>query len=348
MTETYTALKEFGGSFLGPSLTVYARELENRANSKLPVCLAREGWLFYELLTQLRHQRLIHLDYAPVYLRLSRTLLFRAMLGESLTYSIAMKMDFEGNMLQLMMKRFGLQMHEAYSCLPAELLLMSVSLPNDGQKVIEWLEPYNEPLAKQVEATRSATSNYFRSLGLCDASLAPLMLDVGYSGSIQKLCTNFLSRDTQGLYYIASNPGEHIIGDNKAVLYGVFREGAQWKENYTMLERSLLLECMMTAPHGQVVDIRQAQDNEYVFFYGREASSQRYYQNLQAVLDGAIEAVTQAFQQDVTYSVSEIEQLFEVFANKPGAIPKAAWHLFTADDDITGNGIVNPLKIFGI
>ncbi|MGQ0335423.1 hypothetical protein [Halomonas elongata] len=347
MKETHSALREFGASFLGPSLTTYVREVEQQAKGKLPVCLAREGWLIHKLLTHLSEQKLIQLDYEPVYLKLSRTLLFRAMLGEPLTYTVALKMDFKGTVLDLLMKRFGLQMHEVFACIPSEVLGFGVSLPDNADEVREWLKPHDQRLQQQVEPTRRAVEHYFRSQGL-DGDPVPLMLDVGYSGSIQKLCTRFLERDTEGLYFIATKPGKQTIGENTAQLTGVFREGVNWQENYTMLERSLLLECMMTAPHGQVVDVREAQDGEFIFFHGREASSQRYYQNLHAVLEGAIESVTEALRNDVTYTKEEVEALFEVFSTRPGAIPQAAWHLFTADDDITGNGMVTPLQIFGI
>lgn len=348
MKETYIALKEFGASFLGPSLTVYVREVEKQAAGRLPICLAREGWLLHQLLSHLSSEKLIHLEHQPVYLKLSRTLLFRAMLGDPLAYSIALKMEFQGTLLDLMMKRFGLQMHEAFTCLPAEALRFNVTLPDDADTVRGWLEPHDEKLFKQVEPTRQATKDYFESQCLGLGHPIPLMLDVGYSGSIQKLCTRFLNCDTEGLYFIATKPGNQLCGDNTALIKGVFQEGVSWKEDYTMLERSLLLECLMTAPHGQVVDVRMTQSGEYMFFYGREASSQRYYQNLQAVLDGAVEAVADAFRHDITYTKHEVESMFEVFATRPGAIPKAAWHLFTADDDITGHGMVSPLQIFGI
>ncbi|MBF7052337.1 HAD family hydrolase [Halomonas sp. KAO] len=348
MKETYTALKEFGATFLGPALTMYARAVEQEAHDKLPVCLAREGWLLHQLLTHLYDEGLIHLDRAPIYLKVSRTLLFRAMLGEAATWDIALKMEFEGTLLELLMKRFGLQMHEAFASMPAEVLGFKLSLPEQADEVREWLTPHAERLKQQAAPTHQAAYRYFQDQGLTQEEVMPLLLDVGYAGSIQKLCTRFVQRDTAGLYFIATKPGKQSLGDQVATMKGVFREGVAWKEDYTLLERSLLLECMMTAPHGQVVDIRQSQDGDYLFFYGREASSQRYYQNLEAVLEGAREAVTEALRNKVTYSVEEVESLYEVFATRPGAIPQAAWHLFTADDDITGNGMVNPLQIFGI
>lgn len=347
MKETYTALREFGAVFLGPALSVYLRAVEKQAAGKLSVCLAREGWLIHRLVEHLRQEGLMRLAHGPVYLQVSRTLLFRATLGEQMPGDAALQMDFQGTVRELLMKRFGLQMHEADDCLPREILDLGLTLPDQAEEVGQWLSPYAARLQQRVAPTRSAVYHYFEEQGLC-GELTPLMLDVGYSGTIQKLCTHLVGRETDGLYFIANNAGKQRVGNQNINMAGVFRENVGWQENYTMLERSLFLECMMTAPHGQVVDIQQTRQGDYLFFHGREASSQRYYQNLEAVFEGAKGAVTEAFRHGITYSVEEVEALYEVFTTQPGAIPQAVRHLFTADDDITGNGMANPFHIFGI
>lgn len=347
MKETYTALREFGAAFLGPALTMYARAVEENGSGRLPVCLAREGWLIHKLLTRLESEGLVEFDHSPIYLKVSRTLLFRAMVGEPDIWPLAMKGSFSGSVLELLMKRFGFQMHEVFACLPPELLNFTLQLPEDAEKVSEWLEPHTERLNEQVKYTRLALKEYFSRSGMYDRDLMPMMLDLGYSGTIQKLCTRLLERDTDGLYFIATQAGKTEVNGRTATLKGVFREGVEWKEGYTMLERSLYFECLMTAPHGQVVDILETNDGNLIFSHGREASSQRYYQDLEAILDGAIDSVVDAMHKDISYTTEEVEDLFDVFSTRPGALPQASWHLFTADDDISGNGMVNPLQIFG-
>lgn len=347
MKETYTALREFGAAFMGPALTMYARAVRDNSSGRLPVCLAREGWLIHRLLTRLESEGLVRFEHSPIYLKVSRTLLFRAMVGEPSIWPLAMKSGFSGSVLDLLMKRFGFQMHEVFACLPPELLGFTLELPEDAEKVSEWLEPHAERLNEQVKYTREALSEYFSRSGLYDQNLTPMMLDLGYAGTIQKLCTKLLNRDTDGLYFVATKAGQTDIDGHTATVRGVFREGVEWKQGYTMLERSLYFECLMTAPHGQVVDILQTHDGKLIFSHGREASSQRFYQDLEAVLDGAIDAVVEAMSKDITYTTEEVEDLFEVFSTRPGALPQASWHLFTADDDISGNGMVNPLHIFG-
>lgn len=329
-------------------LNHYTRELVKHSSGHRPVCLAREGWIFFQLLNHLSKQNLVDLPYAPCYLKVSRTLLFRSLLGEDENWEIALKHKFEGTVLNLLMKRFGLQLHEAFSLLPAELLGFSLSLPTDIEKVTGWLAPHNKRLRDHVAPTREALQHYLKQEGLLEKAPVPLMLDLGYAGTIQKLITKMIRRNTDGLYFIANSPGDTPVGKANAHMRGVFRENVRWSDGYVMLERSLLLESLMTAPHGQVVDMRLRTDGTLDFFYGRMAAPQRYYQDLETVLQGAIAGVEEGFRLGIQYSVEEIEAIYASFALPPSAIPKSAWHLFNIDDDFSGNGVINPAQLFGL
>lgn len=347
MKNTRQALREFGASFMGPAFLVYAKAVEAQGAGRVPVCLAREGWCFERLLTQLQARNLVTFEHSPRYLKVSRTLLFRANLGEAFLWPLALGNDFEGGMLDLMRKRFGLQMHEAFSVLPAELLQMHVKLPVQQDDVVTWLTPHLERLKALVAPTRQGVMAYLKALGLTDGA-APVMLDLGYSGTIQKLLTRMLQRETFGLYYVATKPGKSLQGGATANLAGVFREGVSWGDGYQMLDRSLLFESLMTAPHGQVVDVRQDSDGGFEFCYGRQAATQRHFQDMQEVFDGAIEQVAEWLAAGVSFTPEEVEQMYENFATRQGAIPQCAWHLFFVDDDFSGNGILNPLVLFNI
>lgn len=342
------ALHEFGATFLGPALHVYAEAIESSGADHLPVCLAREGWCFHRLLKRLQRDHAIDLPRDPVYLRVSRTLLFRAMLGSETITRMALGNDFSGSVLDLMRKRFGLQLHEIFSALPIELLRFNCELPKDKDTVFEWLSPHLKALTNVVSPTRRALTAYLERSGLTDPHVRPLMLDLGYSGTIQKILTHTLKRDTSGLYFIATKPGETAVGDHQALLKGVFHEGVGWRSGCTMLDRSLLFECLLTAPHGQMVDMRQKSNGEFEYFYGREAATQRHFQDLKTVFDGAIDHVIMCRRHGVTYTRGDVQDLYEVFATKPNCIPHDVWHLFNVDDDIAGNGMINPMQMFAI
>lgn len=347
MTNSYQALYEFGHSFLSPILNHYTRQILKNPHGYRTVCLAREGWIFFKLLNHLRNQNLIALPHKPTYLKVSRTLLFRSHLGDEEIWDIALDGKFKGSVLELLMKRFGLQLHEVFSLLPEELLYFQLSLPEDKDKVKEWFAPHNSKFENFVAPTKDALYHYLAKERLVDGPIS-LMLDLGYAGTIQKLITKIIGRSTSGLYFIANSPGENAVGKHWAHMRGVFKENVKWSEGYLMLERSLLLESLMTAPHGSVIDIRLRTDGELDFFYGQLAAPQRYYQDLEAILQGAIAGVEEGFRLDIEYSVEEIEALFAGFATSPSAIPTAAFHLFSIDDDFSGNGVLSATQLFGL
>lgn len=348
MKGSYQGLYEFGAMFLGPILSVYAREVEKQAGDRLPVCLAREGWLFHKLLTELQREELIALCEKPVYLKVSRTVLMRSLLGDPSSWPLAFSSEFQGSVLHLLMRRFALQLHEAFTTLPQELLNFNVKLPEQANVLIKWLTPHLDRLHKVAEPTKRGVQSSLERAGLASPKKKPMMLDIGYSGTIQKLLTVHLQKDTFGLYFVSVKAGEHKIGQHTAKMRGVFREDVAWNEKYPLLDRSLLLESLMTAPHGQVIDVREETDGKIVYFYGRQTASQRHYQDLDVIFCGAINEVKRLFRKQIFYSIDEVESLYSVFSGTRGAIPKQVWHLFGIDDEFSGNGIMNPLEFFGL
>lgn len=347
MKNSHRALYEFGYSFFSPLFNHYVRTLTEYSNAYRAVCLAREGWVFFKLLNHLQSCQLIQLQHDPLYLKVSRTLLFRSQLGNPDVWETALTNNFKGSISELFMKRFGFQQHEAFALLPAELLNRNVSLPADKETFIEWITPFNEKLRAHVEPTRTAVSTYFEREGLCQGP-HPLMLDLGYAGTIQKLITRVIDRETSGLYFISTEAGDVQVGEQVAHMRGVFKENIKWSEGYLMLERSLLLETLMTAPHGQMIDIRLNTQGALEFFHGRIAAPQRYRQDLDAIMQGAIDGVEEGFRLNIEYSVEEIEAMYAGFALTPSAIPREIFHIFNMDDDFSGNGVLNPTSLFGL
>ncbi|EKT4484720.1 HAD family hydrolase [Pseudomonas putida] len=348
MNSSYKALYEFGYGFLGPILNCYIRKIAEHSATHRPICLAREGWVLFNTLKYLEDNGLIFFKAKPLYLKVSRTVLFRSQLGNPDIWELAFASKFDGTVLDLLLKRFGFQLHEAFSLLPQELLGFKVSLPDDLQKLSEWFAPHNARMHAYVEPTRNALLTYFNREGLISSGLKPLMLDIGYAGTIQKILTRMFDQSTDGLYFITTAAGNHKIGQQTATMKGVFKENVKWSEGYLMLERSLLLESIMTAPEGQLVDIRLQNNGELQFFHGRLAAPQNQYQDLQTIFAGAIDAIGDGFKMDITYSTEEIECLFSAYATTPSAIPKEAFHLFSIDDDFSGNGVISPTQLFGL
>jgi hypothetical protein len=129
---------------------------------------------------------------------------------------------------------------------------------------------------------------------------------------------------------------------------GVFFNDISWGQGCLMLDRSLFFESIMTAPHGQVADIRQMTNDRYEFLYGRETTSQQQFQDLKALIDGGIWAAKDGIANGSTYSPEEINELYSVFSKTPGAIPTSVAHLFSVEDEFSGNGIVDAKQMFRV
>lgn len=344
-----TALREFGANFLSPILSVFVRSIvKNVQDNHIPVCLAREGYILERSLNALSSNGLINLPVPAVYLKVSRTILFRALLGEEKAWEIILKPAFSGTLMHLLSSRFMMSVHEAEEFLSPAALTTNIELPSGMDIVLSIFKYNHETLKEYAKPTKQGVLDYFQREGLNNPDKTPLFLDVGYSGTIQKLITLLLNRDTEGLYLIASNPGVSDINGKKAKMKGIVKENVEFGEHYPLLERSLFLESIMTAPHAQVIDIWKSLDETFHFIYGRAAPTQRHAHHLASIHDGALEQIIDFFVSDIHFSNKEIESIYEVFATISGGIPHSVGHLFAADDEITGNGIVDPLKLFGM
>lgn len=348
--ENNSCLHEFGYNFLGPICSEYFVSLNQIIELTKPTLLcflAREGYLFEKSYQSLCANQLINKsDSAYVYA--SRTFLFRISIGDRYTWQWSLGHGFEGRFQKLLTARFGFTLEQINTVFSDDELAQEVSLPEQTKTVEILLENHLAKLSALVAQSRTNYLDYLQSLGLT-AESRPLFLDVGYSGTIQKLITRLLSVNTSGLYFITTASGDYPVNGYIASMQNVFKSGVKMGDGYTMLDRSLFLESLLTSPNGQFIDIRKNRiDNSFNFMFGRKAYAQSHFHELSIVHDGAVDAVVTAFKHNIRYSIIEVEALYEQFARKRNMIPRAAWPLFDVDDAISGNGNVDPLSFFGL
>jgi hypothetical protein len=345
-----TSLYEFGYNFLGPICSQYFTALDKYTDIENPTIigfLAREGYLFKEIYQTLVNEGLVK-QRKSTYIYASRTFLFRICIGDRITWSWSLGHGFEGSFQKLLTARFGFTLEQVQSVFSEDELAQDFILPDQIKDVEKVLDIHLAQLKQLVNETRTTYLDYLQSLGLTSES-EPLFLDVGYSGTIQKLLTHLLSINTSGLYFITTASGDYSVNGRIATMECVFKNGVKMGDGYTMLDRSLFLECLLTSPNGQFIDIhKNTIDGSFNFMFGRQAYAQNQIHELNVVFDGAIDAVVTAFKSQFSYTSNEIEALYEQFARKRNMIPRAAWPLFDVDDAISGNGNVDPLSFFGL
>lgn len=347
-----TSLKEFGYSFLGPVCSEYFRNLIGYCDELKPTLitfLAREGYLFEQMYKALADKELIQ-TIPHVYLLASRTFLFRISIADPVSWQWSLEHKFYGTLEKLLMGRFAFTQRQIEFLFSSSELGVVWQLPEERQTLALHFKTKIAVFDSLVKHSRMAYLDYLHSLGLAVDSV-PLLSDVGYSGTIQKLLTRLLKVNTFGVYFITTEQGEYPIAENTATMFTTFKDRVKMGDGYTMLDRSLFLEALLTSPNGQFLDITKTSEacfNSFSFAYGRPAFAQRNMQDLMLIFEGAIEAVCHAFEHDIHYSVEEIEMLYEQFSHKRALLPQAVWPLFDVDDAISGNANVDPMRLFGL
>lgn len=360
MDSNLVALKDFGYQFLGPMCTRYFESLKGVINAhksdakqnKKPlslVFLAREGYFFKNAYEALVKQKMMP-DIARCYLRVSRTFLFRICITDQATWDISLGHNYSGTLETLLTHRFGFSGNQARRLFSEDLLEKDIELPEDLDQVKALFEERLSLLNELTIDSRSDYIAYLRTQGMFEDNV-PVMIDVGYSGTIQKLLTILLAKDTHGLYFMTTKGGEHTFGEATASMQPVFKDEVVMGEGYLMLDRSLFLESLLTSPNGQFLDIYARHpalglNEQYQFVYGRESYTQTHFFELSTVHDGAIEAVLHNFSNNIHFSNQEIEDMYELYTSHRRMMPSSAYPLFDVDDAISGNGNVNPMSLF--
>lgn len=344
------SLYEFGQNFLGPICSEYFFHISDYCrdnNIDYIGFLAREGYLFNRIYSRLVENKLLE-KLPSGYINVSRTFLFRLGISNIFSLKHSLSHSFSGTFSQLLVMRYGFTLSQVEACFSPEELNSLIELPENQNDVQELLLSHSIELDKLLESTRTVYQDYLATTGVTQAK-KPLFLDVGYSGTIQKLLSDFLGKDVHGLYFIATNPGEYNILNNNVTMKGVFKENVKMGGGYLMLDRSLFLEGLLTAPVGQFIDINKyANSPSYDFTFARKAYVQNNFHELNEVFNGAIDFVVQAFTHNVRYSNEEIELIFEQYATRRNLLPRATWPMFDVDDAISGNPNINPLTFFGL
>ncbi|PRO73941.1 HAD family hydrolase [Alteromonas alba] len=341
------SLKEFGFNFCGPILHTYLSAVDNalRQSPKNVYCLAREGYILQKGLN------IINSEWSPTYLYASRTFLFRITLSHKASWSFSLGHGYKGKLGDFFVSRFGFTLEQVKKFVDQGELDDEVTTLDDKDRIETILKDQSDIIETIIKPTRNAYIKYLASIGLTsDTAAESLFLDVGYSGTIQKLLSILLQSDTNGYYFITTDSTKTQAGSYTANLSYVFKDKVKMGGGYTMLDRSMFLEALFTSPDGQFIDIIDSPlgDKGFHFCFGKRNYTQHHFEKLNLIFDGALNAISHFDKHGIEFKVSEIEFLYEQYVSKRNLLPSASWPLFEFDDAISGFGNVNSMQFFGL
>ena len=341
------SLKEFGFNFCGPVIHTYLTAVNDyiKATPSNVYCLAREGYLLQKGL------QLPNPESRPVYLYAPRTFLFRIALGNKESWTFSLGHSYTGKLGDFFVSRYGFTLEQVKQFVAEDALDESISTPDDKDKIEHILSNKSEVIESIIKPSRETYLAYLASIGLTSKTASQaLFLDVGYSGTIQKLLSILLQSNTSGYYFITTDSSNTQVGKYIADLNFVFKDKVKMGGGYTMLDRSMFLESLFTSPDGQFVDILESPlpDKPFHFCFGKRNYTQHHFEKLNLIFEGALDAIEHFMATDINFEISEVEFLYEQYVSKRNLLPSASWPLFEFDDAISGFGNVNSMQFFGL
>lgn len=343
-----TSLKEFGYNFLGPILSVYTSNLVEKLKD-IPgqgkvFHLAREGYALKQAFNIVNSDNI-----SSDYLYVSRTFLFRITLDIESSWTFSVKHSFDGLLGDFFISRYAFTAEQTEMILEGYDDTTEIQLPKDYKKIVTILKEKQAVISDLVSSTRSIYQTYLSSIGFTDSQNTPVVTDIGYSGTIQKLLTIITNRDIYGVYMITTQSGQVDIDGYSAFIEHVYKTDVVMGGGYMMLDRSMFLEALLTAPNGQFIDIlKDLNSDDFHFCFGKQTYTQENFSDLSIVVEGALSFVKHSVDSNIVFSVDEVEEIFSAYVTQRNFIPRASWPLFVLDDAISGQGNLNPLTFFGL
>ncbi len=347
-TEAEITLKNFGAAFLGPVFANFYSSLRNEIlnNSKIQhiFFLSREGY-FLELAFKRLLQNPEETKIKTSYLICSRTLLFKLILAYPDKWESTLEHPYRGRMADFFKNRYAFTDAEvkaikARSRTYREAENREFVLETNKHLILAILQEANEIIISTVKPKLHAYSSYLQAMDFGSTGETHIV-DIGFSGTIQKLLHQISQTKLVGHYFLTTEKAQSQ--DNLTFNGHIAENIAPGTE--PLLDRSLYMESILTAPHGQTIDIGQ-EANQIFFCFGKLTTAQHHFHELRLIIEGAIQYASSAMKNGAVMSRAELSNYYGTFVKHRDNFPYTTRKLFDIDDSISGLDIINPIETF--
>jgi FMN phosphatase YigB (HAD superfamily) len=307
--------------------------------------LSREGFLLHRIY-QLLCDQYPALALPPgSYLYASR----RAALSASQALEFAPRrllpeVRFEGSMADLLSQRIGLELTQE-----TDLANWSLKLPEDEDKVLSALQLLEDRIVAHASDELAAYRTYLEQTGLTN-SLAPAVVDIGYSATIQAGLQIIAERPMTG-FYLGTTPKARQVEERAGRAFGYLTENMGSESSVEpVMVYSLLMEAFLIAPHGQLTAFRSI-DDKVVPVFRRPSHDKRSAAVLAALHDGAARYCSRlmtVYGESIWRTAIDkraLQEPFKALVEGILDIPEELRSIIHVEDDFCDAGIWNPLKM---
>jgi hypothetical protein len=341
-------LHHFGMTLLGPAIGLFYRRLAARTSlSEAPTTLyflAREGYLLQRGFNSLREELGAKADAR--YLVISRTLMFRILLSEPSSYPLIFSHSYKGTLRRFLGSRCGLLDEELVALNLSDAafpqgLDTQVSLESDESSLSSLLQSNNEKIQTFTKGTKDTYLEYLHDIGLMDQEHIQLV-DIGYSGTIQKALGILTSRRVSGHYMVTTQSAE---SNASHTFIGYLFNRQQWGQGCSVLEHSLYLEALLTSPTGSAKNIKKGATG-FEFTYGPTTESQDYFHLLEIIFQGAIYYCANSMAHHFSLTPADVNELYSLVISNKECFPELSKKIMVVEDNYSGLGNIKPTDLY--
>lgn len=341
--ETAT-LRNFGEALLGPLILMFFQRLEkaNFDGAKKIFFFGREGFFLTKAYDELIKKRK-GTSLEAVYLNISRRFLFKLCLCRSEMVSMSLERSYTGSVEDFLEDRYGFSAQEVEILSPIfhRCGVFSLALPVDA-KMIEGIIFENRAIFEKIVLPKYlAYKDYLRNQGLFDTNTVNC-LDLGYSGTTQKILGRLFEFSTIGHYFFTT---ENAVDTEKEKYIGYILHRDKISSGNALIERSSYVEAVLTAPVGTLLDIKR-NENSIEFVYDKKMRPQIYFDAIENMAEGAIEYAVKNFDYKNPMDYAELHNYYTNFVNSRNNFPQRVQDILEMDDAISGIDNLNPVKYF--
>ncbi|CAN7237901.1 hypothetical protein [Rhizobium sp. LjRoot254] len=331
------------GPIISPALDWIVTEAEQNPTGPL-LFIGREGYFLRALADHLRAERQIRSEQNYLYLNASRSFLFKLLLNTE-HVNLTLAHWYRGTVASFFSDRYFLNKSDS-DRLSGSFGYASIELPRDADLVMGLIEKNAKIIGEQTAKKRGAYLAYLNGL-VGDGEQR--FVDVGFSGTIQKCIGALTGAPTIGYYFYKSKsfnqhapPGSHIGN-------GYWSNEAEFGKQDPLIDFSMVLESLLTAPWGTLRDIKPYGARSECFVYDDFVPNREQFYVLEAIIAGVRQHITDFVRAGMSgeawSDLVDVRMLYDLILRFDGSEEMTALrNLFEIDDSISGFGKVKPFE----
>lgn len=346
----YFSLSRLGYLFLGPIIGPFVIELCQRVlrgDNKM-VFLSREGYHLKRIVRDLLDGPCNYTGQASlISLEVSRSFLFKMALSSDVWREAIFVQNFSGTIRNFLTERLLLPA----DCinLPPAIMEQQISLPQHQQVLAAIIEDILPNVLPDIDWQKKEFLGKIDRLGLLDSRIT--FADLGFSGTIQNLLARLYGIEGHGIYMLLNREAFEKRALPGSTAEGYWSESARFGKGDPLVDYSLIMESVLSAPHGQYQGLSR-ESSGIVTLYGPTTAIQRHFHMTYAVMDGvrdfAAEVIKKKLDHKDIYEIVDVRRHYEIQLqfNNTGEM-KAIKEICEVDDRISGMGLLRPFSFFG-